>query len=207
MSDSITITIPEIKQETINALSEASAQEHKTVVVALAAIREKYAPLARHNGYVKIAYLARCYSSNRPDSCHETDGEKTRALLAVDGFGKNYYDQNSGGYEGSRLYLTSSGTWLKITRTGHWSRWHGEPEGWNCGVSICDGNEDDRGSGGIWVMTDEEVEHEYKLEDVVEGLSKSLKTLSEEFPERLTRIRERTSLAAQLLAALRYNRG
>jgi len=48
-----------------------------------------------------------------------------------------------------------------------------------------------------------EVEAEYPLSGIVEQLGKSLKTLAEKLPQRMTKVQKRVSLAEQLLAGLK----
>ena len=66
-------------------------------------------------------------------------------LLCDDNFDSNTNrgDQNRGTYSGSRLYLTDTGEWLEIERSGSWSQWQGEGEGWACGDVDWDDATDD----------------------------------------------------------------
>ena len=209
--DSITITIPKINPETITALETAQTQEHETVVQALAAIREKYSPFAKHNGFVKIAATYRGDGTNwreEKDYYYERDGKKVRALLALDDFSTRNSSQNHGRVCGTRLYLLASGEWLMIERDGNWSAWQGAPESWSCGdgiinTEIADSFEDcENNCGSIRIVTDAQVESEFDLADILKKLADSLTTMSEKLADRLVKVKQRTAIAAQLLAAI-----
>ena len=205
----ITITLPAIDETVIANLDTLTSQASATEIEALKAIREKYAMLARQNGYVRIAHWSVTNSnwSARNDVHYERKGRKVRALLAFDNFGSTNTDQNSGTYEGDRLYLLESGEWLRIERRGTWSQWQGSPDQWGCGVSArtseTDEYDQDDLGGDIRIVTDAEVEGEYPLSGIVEELAKSLKTLSEKIPQRMTKVQQRVALANQLLAGLK----
>ena len=141
------------------------------------------------------------------DVHYERNGRKIRALLVFDNFSSTNTDQNSGTYEGDKLYLLESGEWLRIERRGTWSQWQGSPDQWGCGVSArtSETNEydqDDLG-GDIRIVTDAEVEGEYPLAGIVEELAKSLRTLTEKLPARMVKVQQRVKLAQKLLEALK----
>lgn len=201
----ITITLPAIDETVIATLDTLSSQASATEVAALKAIREKYAVLARQNGYVRIAHY-RVQATNWSDCkdvYYKRDGRKVRALLAFDNFSDSNTNQNSGTYEGDKLYLIESGEWLRIERVGTWSHWQGSPDQWGCGVSAHEtyGEYDDQG-GEVRIITDAEVAGEYPLDGIVEQLGTSLKTLAEKLPVRMAKVQQRATLASQLLAGL-----
>jgi hypothetical protein len=204
----ITITLPAIDETVIANLDTLTSHASATEIEALKAIREKYAVLARQNGYVRIAHWSVSNSnwSASNDVHYERKGRKVRALLAFDNFGSTNTDQNSGTYEGDKLYLLESGEWLRIERRGTWSNWQGSPDQWGCGVSARTGDTDEYDQysqdGDIRVVTDAEVEGEYPLSGIAETLAASLKTLAEKLPQRMTKVQQRISLANQLLAGL-----
>jgi hypothetical protein len=200
----ITITLPAIDETVIANLEILTSQASATEVEALRAIRESYAKLARQNGYVRIAHYSVSNSnwSRSNDVHYERNGRKVRALLAFDNFGSDNTDQNSGTYSGDKLYLTETGEWLRIERTGTWSQWQGSPDRWGCGVAAYDTDSDSQG-GNVRIVTDEEVADEYPLAGLVEELGKSLSTLAEKLPARLTKVRQRAELASKLLAGLK----
>ena len=205
----ITITIPAIDETVIANLDSMTIQASATEIEALKAIREKYAVLARQNGFVRIAHysVSNTNWSTSNDVHYERKGRKVRALLAFDNFGSTNTDQNSGTYEGDKLYLLESGEWLRIERRGTWSQWQGSPDQWGCGVSAhtsdTDEYDQDAHDGDIRIVTDAEVAGEYPLSGVVEELGKSLKTLAEKLPARMVKVQQRANLASQLLAGLR----
>jgi hypothetical protein len=205
----ITITLPAIDETVIANLDAMTSQASATETEALKAIREKYAILARQNGYIRIAHWSVSNSnwSASNDVHYERKGRKVRALLAFDNFGSTNSDQNSGTYEGDKLYLLESGEWLRIERRGIWSQWQGSPDQWGCGVSAqtseADEYDQDDSGGDIRVVTDAEVGCEYPLSGIVEELAKSLKTLAEKLPQRMVKVQQRVSLAQQLLEGLK----
>ena len=201
----ITVTLPAIDETIIANLDTLTSQASATEIEALKAIREKYAVLARQNGYIRIAH----YSVSNTNWCtsndvyYERKGRRVRALLAFDNFDHTNTDQNSGTYAGDKLYLLESGEWLRIERRGTWSQWQGSPDQWGCGVSAHDTDSecDDQG-GDIKLVTDAEVGGEYPLSGIVEDLGKSLRTLAEKLPARMVKVQQRVTLASQLLAGL-----
>jgi len=205
----ITITLPAIDETVIANLDTLTSQASATEIEALKAIREKYATLARQNGYVRIAHWSVSNSnwSASNDVHYERNGRKVRALLAFDNFGSTNTGQNSGTYEGDKLYLLECGEWLRIERRGTWSQWQGSPNQWGCGVSArtieTDEYDQDHQGGDIRIVTDAEVEGEYPLSGIVKELGKSLSTLAAKLPERMVKVQQRVSLAQQLLVGLK----
>jgi hypothetical protein len=207
----ITVTLPAIDEQVIASLETLITETAATEAEALRAIREKYAPLARHNGFIRIAY-ASSGSANylREDELfYKRDGKKVRGFLAADNFGKQNYhgDENRGQYTGSQLYLTEHGEWLRIKRDGHWSGKEGEWKHWDCGCSVDDsdngGVERRDSTGSVEVLTDEEAAKAFTLAEILEQLAKSLITMAEQLPARMAKLQQRAALAGQLLAALR----
>ena len=203
----ITVTLPAIDETIIANLDTLTTQASATEVEALKAIREKYAVLARQNGYIRIAHygVQNANWSRSEDVHYERNGRKVRALLAFDNFGSDNTDQNSGTYSGDKLYLLASGEWLRIEREGTWSQWQGSPDQWGCGVSASAQVDDyDAGDvgGDVRIVTDAEVEAEYPLDGIVEQIGKSLKTLGEKLPARMVKLQQRVDLASQLLGRL-----
>lgn len=214
MSEAITVTIPTINPETITTLEAAQTTEHETVVAALAAIRVKYAPLAKHAGIIRTASFEKVTSNYRieREAFYRDDywRRPVHALLACDAWDSDNTDQNRGRYFGSRLYLLPTAEWLEITRVGTWSHWQGEPDQWYCGVDCEGGSEDGYDAeeyrdigGSVRKLTDEQVVEEgYVFKSIVDQIAESLEEMGKKLPERLCRVKERTDLAAKLLAAL-----
>lgn len=216
MSEEITVTIPKIDETLITEIETLAIKAEHAEAEALKALREKYSVLARQNGYVKLAYRYDGNSnySREDEAYYEKDGKKVHALLAVDCFTRrnHAWDQNRGEYTGSRLYLTQNAEWLEIVREGSWSQWQGEGEGWNCGMLAGQHDDDEYDyyesqgesvGGSCDVVTDDYVASEYNFADILDGLSKALKTMATKLPERMARLQERATLASQLLAALK----
>jgi hypothetical protein len=207
--EQITITLPAIDEAVIANLETLRTQASATEIEALKAVREKYAPLAKHNGWIKIADYDMATSNYRIDRDlhYVVDGRKVKGLLCYDGFSSDHTDQNRGNQTGDRLYLTESGQWLRIERDGHWTQWQGEAQWWGCGVSAIpsDGRYEDMDDtgGSIRVVTDAEVEAEYDVDDIVAQLAKSLGTLATKLPQRMTKLQQRVALASKLLEALK----
>lgn len=208
MFDQITITLPKIDETIITAIENETIATLTTETQAIQALREKYAPLARQNGYVKIGYISggnSNYSFEHNAYLHEA-GKKLKALRCVDGFDSKQTEQHGGVYTGSRLYLTADGRWAEITRTGSWSQWQGSTDRWECGYVVWDDGFDrdsEVDDGHVAFLSDEETAAQWKMKDILDGLAESLQTLSEKLPERLSGVRNRAALASQLLAALK----
>ena len=202
MKDQMTIDMPGIDETTITAIETEATRTVEMEIQAVTALREKYAPLARHSEGVRTSYHHRGNSnySSESETFYMRDGKRVRAFLVIDDFSREHDDQNRGSLVGTRLYLTEHAQWLRLERTGSWSNWQGEGQGWSCGVD----DEDYDNCGSTEVITDQDVIVNYSnLEEVVDGCSDALKALAENLPLRLVKIRERASLASQLLAALK----
>lgn len=211
MSDAITIMIPAVDEASIAMLETERPLVAATEETLLAALRTRYAPLARHNGFVRVAWYSKQtsnYSTEREEFYCDGAGRKVKAFLVVDQFDREHDDQNRGSLTGARLYLTAGGEWLAVERMGHWSQWQGEAQYWSAGVSIDNSGSTEREwdeygpIGSTQTMTDAEVAHRFPLTEVVGGLSKALGGLNERIPERLAKMRQRAALAAKLLEAL-----
>src|SRR3982751_6786391 len=133
----MTIEIPTPSTDLVSQSEQATIEAVENETQAVAALREKFATYAKHNGYIKIAYFSQRGNnfSRSEELYYRQDGKRVRALLVVDDFDEENTDQNSGEYTGTRLYLTEFGGWLKIRRTGTWSHWQGSPCSWGCGES------------------------------------------------------------------------
>ena len=125
----------------------------------------------------------------------------------------NRGDQNRGTYSGSRLYLTDTGEWLEIERSGSWSQWQGEGKGWACGDVDWDGATDETDdsygdvnsgySGGTKTLTDAEVAAQYNVDDILTGLGKSMSLMCEKLPERFNKLKARAELSQKIIEALK----
>ncbi len=200
----MTIEIPTPPADLIYQIETATIETNQTEVAAIAAIREKFGPYAKHNGFIRIAYSYAGNSnySREDEQYYLESNKKVRGLLVVDEFGKENYagDQNRGEYTGYRIYLTQTGEWLKIKRSGSWSQWQGEGEGWGCGCSATDSGEYDEQFGGyVKTLSDEQMVG--KLEDVLEGLGRSMSDMSEKLPERYAKLKARAELAQRVMGA------
>lgn len=203
MSEQITITLPAVDEHAIATLETEKQLVAETEEAALRGIRQRYAPLARHNGFVRIAWYSRQtsnYQVEREEFYRAADGKRVRAFLVVDHFDRDYDDQNRGSLTGCRLYLTAQGEWLEIERAGHWTQWQGEPQSWGCGTDL---NNDQPEDGYVRALPDDEIAELYCLSEVVAGLGKALAGLDERIPGRLVKVRQRAALAAKLLDALK----
>jgi hypothetical protein len=202
----ITITIPAIDPAVIEAIQTETTIAEQTEIQAIRALRERFTALAKHAGYIRIGHI-QTYANSRQirddDFYFERDGRRVNALLAADDFGEHHTEQFRGVYEGARLYLTERGEWLHIERTGRWSQWQDSPAYWSCGeFEDADDAEVFSCGGNIAVLTDEEVADIIGLREIAKQLGTSLATMATKLPERLTRIRQRTQLATELLAAM-----
>ncbi len=218
----MTIEVPTPSADLISQIETANIEVLNSETVAVAAIRERFAPYAKHNGFIKIGDESQStsnsswsrdayYSRSRP-ICGLTG--KVRGLLCLDNFDSdsNRGDQNRGTYRGKRLFLTDAGEWLEITRSGSWSRWQGEGEGWACGDVDWDDNSDDESAdqyessgydGGIETLTDAEVAAHYNLDEVLEQLGKSMTVMCQKLPERFNRLKARAELSQRIVAGLK----
>ncbi len=219
----MTIEVPTPSADLISQIETATIETEQAEVAAIAAIREKFARYAKHNGFIKTGEESQ-YTSNSSwsrEAYYRKPGPTTRmrGILCADDFGSscNRGDQNRGTYGGSKLYLTETGEWLRITRSGSWSHWQGEGEGWACGDVEWDGdgedtddgygdanNYSDGGYGGsIDTLTDAEVGAKYHLDAILMDLGKSMKTMCEKLPERFNRLKSTAELAQRTIEALK----
>lgn len=182
------ITVPKIDETIIHAIETGTISTLAKETAAITLLRSRYTPIARHNGFIQTS--AHSIRNYKEESYHKRDGKYVHALLALDAFDHRDHasDRNRGECYGCRLYLSQFGEWVETTRNGSWSNWQGEPQAW---------------TGSIAVLTDAEVAEQYHLDQIVEQLAESLKTLAEKLPERLQGVQKRATLASQLLAALK----
>lgn len=209
----MTIEIPVPSAELLSQLETASIEVSESEQSAVAALREKFTPYAKHNGTIKIGDYDKSTSNYRVDRAayYEIDGKRVKALLAKDAFSYDHSDQYRGSQFGSKLYLTESGEWLEITRVGHWTQWQGEAQWWYCGNDAAseifpsdedyDGGESHTG-GSIRTMSDAEVAGEYVFESVVKQLGESMAELCKKLPARYAKLQARAELAKRTLEAI-----
>lgn len=205
----MTIEVPTPSTDLISQIENATIEALENETQAVVALRQKFAPYAKHNGFIRIAYLSVGNQNWRRVSelYYEQDGKKVKALLVRDEFGSENTDQNRGNYTGWRLYLTANGEWLKIRRDGNWSQWQGEGEGWGCGCSA-ESNDmgDDYGAdmgGYVKTLTDEQVAAQNVFGKLLEGLAKSMTDMCTKLPERFGKLKGRAELAQRTLEALK----
>lgn len=204
----MTIGIPTPSADLISQIENATIEASQSETAAIAAIRDRFTPYAKHNGYIRIAYSSVGNSNWHHESelYYEHDGKRVKALLVCDEFDTENTDQNRGNYTGWRLYLTANGEWLKIKRDGNWSRREGG-EGWGCGCSA-ESNEmgDDYGAdmgGYVKTLTDEQVAAQNVFEELLEGLAKSMGDMCTKLPERFGKLKARAELAQRTVEALK----
>jgi len=205
----MTIEVPTPSTDLISQIENATIEALENETQAVVALRQKFAPYAKHNGFIRIAYSSVGNQNWRRESelYYEQDGKKVKALLVRDEFGSENTDQNRGNYTGWRLYLTANGEWLKIRRDGNWSQWQGEGEGWGCGCSA-ESNDmgDDYGAdmgGYVKTLTDEQVAAQNVFGKLLEGLAKSMTDMCTKLPERFGKLKARAELAQRTLEALK----
>lgn len=202
----MTIEIPTPSAELISQLETATIETSQSETAAIAAIRERFTPYAKHNGFIQIAEYSMVTSNYRRDreAYLEQDGKKLRALLACDCYTTNHSDQNRGANLGSHLYLTELGEWIEVTRTGRWSNWQGESYYWYSSVDSAANVEleaDDEAPGDVKSLTDEEVASEYNLGDILKQIGESMAEMSKKLPARYAKLQARAELAQRLIAA------
>ena len=205
----MTIEVPTPSADLISRIENATIEVLENETQAVVALREKFTPYAKHNGFIRIAYSSVGNSNWHRESelYYEQDGKRVKALLVRDEFDSENTDQNRGNYTGWRLYLTANGEWLKIKRDGNWSQWQGEGEGWGCGCSA-ESNEmgDDYGAdmgGYVKILTDEQVAAQNVFEKLLEGLAKSMADMCTKLPERFGKLKARAELAQRTVEALK----
>jgi hypothetical protein len=215
----MTIEIPTPSADLLSQIETASIEIQESETAAVAAIRERFAPYAKHNGYIKTGDESQSTSNSSwsRQAYYSEPGPtlRTRGLLCHDSFDDNTNrgDQNRGTYSGSRLYLTDANKWLEITRSGSWSRWQGEGEGWACGDvdwdDATDETDDSYGdvnsgySGGTKTLTDAEVAARYNVDEILAELGKSMTVMCQKLPERFNRIKARAELSARIIDGLK----
>lgn len=205
----MTIEVPTPSADLIAQIETANIEAVENETQAVVALRQKFTPYAKHNGFVKIAWSSQGNSnwSREDELYYKQDGKQVRALLVRDEFDRENTDQNRGQYTGWRLYLTQSGEWLKIKRDGNWSQWQGEGQEWGCGCSA-QSNEmgDDYGAdigGYVKTLTDEQVAQQNIFEKLLEGLAKSMADMCSKLPERYGKLQARAELARRTVEALK----
>ena len=205
----MTIEVPTPSADLISQIETATIEVLENETQAVVALREKFAPYAKHNGFIRIAYSSVGNSnwSRESELYYEQGGKRVKALLVRDEFDRENTDQNRGSYTGWRLYLTAGGEWVKIKRGGNWSQWQGEGEGWGCGCSA-ESNEmgDDYGAdmgGYVKILTDEQVAVQNVFEKLLEGLAKSMADMCTKLPERFGKLKARAELAQRTVEALK----
>ena len=213
----MTIEIPTVSAELLSQLETAHIEATEGEQDAVAAIRLKLTPYAKHNGFIRIARHRTFENSGREladrewflgiDGAHvyEAEGRRVRALLAADCFGDTNDTEFTGENTGQRLYLTERGEWIEIARRGRWSNWQGSPYWWTCGVDLTDDGgygSSDMSGGSIRTITDSEVVAEYNLASILEQLGKSMAEMSKKLPDRYKRLQERAALARNVVEAL-----
>jgi hypothetical protein len=205
----MTIEVPTPSADLMSQIETATIEALENETQAVVALREKFTPYAKHNGFIRIAYssVGNQNWSRESELYYEQDGKKVKALLVRDEFGTENTDQNRGNYTGWRLYLTAAGEWVKIKRNGNWSQWQGEGQGWGCGCSA-ESNDmgDDYGAdmgGYVKTMTDTEVAKANVFDKLLAGLAKSMTDMCSKLPERYGKLKARAELAQRTVEALK----
>ena len=210
----MTIEVPTPSADLLQQIETQAIETDQTEVAAIAAIRERFAPYAKHNGYIRTADYDMQTSNYRVDreAYYERDGKRVKGLLADDNFDYSHSDQNRGSRDGTRLYITESGEWLELRRVGHWTQWQGEAQWWYTDTASClaifansdTGGDYDMGSeeGHIRVLTDAQVQAEYHLDAILRDLAKTMAEMSKKLPERYSRLRANAELAQRVIAGV-----
>lgn len=206
MSD-ITITIPEISPQAIADLETLNTQAVASELDAVRMIREKYAPLAKQNGYIKIGNWqrgdGRNWSENKDYFYTTENGRKVKGLLCWENFHQPNTGQWDGTNSGDRLFLMEDGRWLRLVRDGYWSAYQGSSAYWSCDP---DGFGDDNfpefspKTAEIRVLSDEQVADLYDFADLLSDLSKALQGLVQRIPQRMTKLQQRAELAQRVIS-------
>ncbi len=184
----MTIEIPTPSAEFLVQLEQATIDTNQSEASAFATLRERFAPYAKHNGFIMTGFEQTCYASSNGEGStvwdhYRENGGKVRGLLCYDGFDEERpHSQNSGTYTGWRLWLTEGGEWLSVRRTGEWSQWQGSTRSWTADVRI---------------LTDAQVVYEtsghrhYPLGKIVEQLGKSMAEMADKLPPRMAKLKAR----------------
>ncbi len=209
----MTIEIPTPSAELISQLETATIETSQSEAAAVSAIRERFTPYAKHNGFVMTAdydLATSNYSVDR-NAHYERDGKRVRALLAEDSFSIEHTDQNRGTRGGTKLYLTQHGEWLQIERVGRWTQWQGEAQYWytddvSRGKILgneFDGYDGDDGSpsGAIAILADAEVAAKYDVDNILNQIGRSMAELCKKLPARYAKLQQRAELARRVIAA------
>jgi len=207
-----TIEIPTPSADLLQQVENIRLETAQTETAAIAAIREKFGPYAKHNGFIRTARYYRGdsnYTDERDAYYRQEDGKRLRGLLAYDNFTQVNSDQNTGRNEGFRLYLTADVRWLKVERVGHWTQWQGSPSYWYAGesaaaeINILDDEAEELPSGGnIEWMSDADVVQLCNFAELLKELGKTMESMRQKLPERYARLKERAELAQRTLNAL-----
>lgn len=202
----MTIEIPTPSAELLSQLETATIEVTQSEVAAVAAIRERFALYAKHNGHIKIAsYNLNNSNYSIDEAVYYTRGGKLlKGLLAWDHFTESHTDQNRGTRSGSRIYLLETGEWLRLTRVGRWTQWQGEPRYWECGVSAAPDSDQDGPSdvgGSVDVISDADVDAMVDLEELLKDLGASMAEMCKKLPDRYNRLKVRAELAQRVLTA------
>ena len=206
----MTIEVPTPSAEMLAQLENITIETAQAEAAAVAAIRERFAPYAKHNGHIRIAHYG-CHGAGQrisidEDLYHEADRRKVHGLLCSSNFRANQDGQNAGTLGGDRLYLTEHGTWLRIERTGYWSQWEGAPNHWGCGVSARGADEytdEEQYGGSVREIGDAAVLAEYDVSDILHTLGESMAELCKKLPERFNRLKANAELAQRTVEALK----
>jgi hypothetical protein len=214
----VTITVPDIDLEVISNLETTASLAERIEAQALRMLREKYAPLAKHGGFVKLAsYSDSAVNNGKTCLAHlAREGRKVRAFIALDLFEAGRETKTSGSLSGVRLYLTEHNEWMELERRGKWSR---SIDCWTCGewwegrvgtaptdeqVAILRdiGIRASAAPGHHRVLTDEEVAGMYDLQDILTALANSIKKCRTKILYRMAKVNQRLQLADQVFDAL-----
>jgi hypothetical protein len=207
----MTIEIPTPSAELLNQLETATIDADQAEIDAIKAIRERFTPYAKHNGFIQTATYAMSDSNYQvhKDAYLEAGGIKVRGLRVWDGFDSDHSDQNRGDHLGERLYLSERGEWIELKRSGVWSHWQGASCYWYtseesaAAVGVIAHHEQHRcRAGHIRYMSDLEVVAEYDLDEILKELGKSMTEMSKKLPARYTALQARAELAQRAIAAV-----
>ena len=187
----MTIEVPTPSADLISQIETAKIEAEQNESTAVAAIRERFAPYAKHNGFITTSYELTCFASSNGEGSETWEylresGRKTHGLLCFDSFSTDRpHNQNSGTYTGKRLWLTDAG-WVCVTRSGDWSQWQGSSRSWE---------------GRVDTLTDAMVSDTFKLADILEQLGTSMSEMCKKLPERYNRLKARAEMAQRVLTA------
>ena len=210
----MTIDVPTPSADLLQQIETQAIETDQNEVAAITAIRERFAPYAKHNGYIRTADYDMQTSNYRVDreAYYERDGKRVKGLLADDCFDYSNDDQNRGPRHGTRLYITESGEWLELRRVGHWTQWEGESQWWYTdsasqsaifpGFPGNDRYDERPEEGDIRILTDAQVQAEYHLDAILRELAKTMAEMSKKLPARYNRLRANAELAQRVIAGV-----